>query len=157
MEFQVHDGIDQLAHYYLSIAARRQSKRGNDGNALVRLHQRDLCIQEIDHDTGLPSNTCFRQMLVDELLVGKTAGFNFSLRTPPNAEFPERTAQLVGDSPLPVTAAVFHLPGYVVRRFLMLDWPRKREKRLSSERAVEPTIHVSLTASQVLRQPSEVT
>jgi hypothetical protein len=31
--------------------------------------KRELCVQEIDHDTALPSDTCIRQMLVDELLV----------------------------------------------------------------------------------------
>ncbi len=69
IEFQVDDGIDQLAHYNPSIAAGRQSKRGNNGDALGRLYQRDLCVHEIDHDTALPSDTCFRQMLIDELLV----------------------------------------------------------------------------------------
>src|SRR5258708_5295261 len=51
------------------MAAGRQSKRGNNGNAFGRLYQRDLRVHEIDHDTALPPDTCFRQMLIDELLV----------------------------------------------------------------------------------------
>lgn len=67
MELHLHHRIDQSAHHHPSVAARRQSERGNNRDAFIGFHHGNLRVQQVDTNTGA-RHACLRQMLVHDLL-----------------------------------------------------------------------------------------
>ena len=70
VELQCDDRVDQFTHRHVSVAARRQAERRDDCNSLTGFDEPDLGFQQVDRLSALPRYTTFRQLGIDELLMG---------------------------------------------------------------------------------------